>query len=327
MDRQELDLLVARADLDGLVRAVDAASAADDWDGLMTLRAACRSAVSTGRQLWPATTLAEYRLALLAPAPWAAAVLTEGAGRFSFGPLSEVAASSHCWAELAPHLEDGPLAAFVAHERVVRGEDLTADERIDRSVLDLPLVLQPWEPRYPLAEYRSSEARFLPPARPSPVDTALPPPAVVVDDGATRAALRDLAGVWLRQSNGRVDAVAVEGDHLGAIAALGAPSARVVEIGSRDALAWMAWAAGDGGAHGRRPGMAHGRFGAWWALAAVAGLLEDWPVPPGDLGEAATELRWFWWDAHELAAGWQVRLAVWDAAEGLAWALTADDET
>ena len=32
------------------------------------------------------------------------------------------------------------------------------------------------------------------------------------------------------------------------------------------------------------------------------------------------------WDAHEVASGWQLCLAVWDAAEGLAWALTADDE-
>ena len=47
-----------------------------------------------------------------------------GAGRFALGPLSEVAASTHTWAELAPHAPPGPLAAVTAHERVVRGEDL-----------------------------------------------------------------------------------------------------------------------------------------------------------------------------------------------------------
>jgi hypothetical protein len=71
--------------------------------------------------------------------------------------------------------------------------------------------------------------------------------------------------------------------------------------------------------------MAAGRFGAWWALAAVAGLLDDWPVPPDELGEAGAELRWYLWDAGEPVTGWGLRLAVEDPAEGLAWAVVAQD--
>ena len=99
-----LDRLIAGNDLDELVREVDRRTDADDWDGLVRLRDRCRAAVERGFQLWPAASLAEYRLALRAPAAWAGAVVVEGAGRFALGPLAEVAASTHGWAELAPHL-------------------------------------------------------------------------------------------------------------------------------------------------------------------------------------------------------------------------------
>ena len=88
----ELDRLVDRADLDGLVRLIDARGSAGDWPGLLRVRDAARWATRTGRQIWPAATLAEYRLALLAPSAWAATVLGEDSGRFTFGPLIEVVA-------------------------------------------------------------------------------------------------------------------------------------------------------------------------------------------------------------------------------------------
>src|SRR5262249_38730535 len=75
-------------------------------------------------QLWPVAAHAEYRLALESPGRWAATMLVEGAGRFAPGPLPEVAASTHEWADLAPHAPYGPPSVLAAHERVVRGEDL-----------------------------------------------------------------------------------------------------------------------------------------------------------------------------------------------------------
>jgi len=74
----ELDAIIHRADLDGLVRLVDTLCAEANWPLLLKLRNHSRAAVSTGRQLWPAATLAEYRLALWAPAEWATQVLGEG---------------------------------------------------------------------------------------------------------------------------------------------------------------------------------------------------------------------------------------------------------
>lgn len=316
----ELDRLVALVDLDGLVRLVDALCAGRDWDGLVRLRDRCRGAVTTGRQLWPAVSLAEYRLALLAPAVVAAGTVRDGAAPFALGPLTEVVAQHHRWADLAPALAPGPLRAYVAHERVLRGEDLRGSE-VDRDVLELPLVLQPWEPAYPLPQYRDEDASFDPP--PVPTGTSLhgerPSPELVDDVDATEALL-ELAGAWVRQSNGRALAAAVRGDHVDAVAALGVRRPRTVEIGGADALAWMAWAAASGGAHGRRRGMAQGRFAAWWAVAALGGT-DDL----AEAGDVVGELRWFWWDADEPVTGWQLHLGVHDPHEGLAWALTATD--
>ena len=61
--------LVELGDLDELVRQVDRLGDAEDWDGLVDLRDRCRRALERGRQLWPAASLAEYRLALDAPGP------------------------------------------------------------------------------------------------------------------------------------------------------------------------------------------------------------------------------------------------------------------
>src|SRR5262249_30286688 len=163
------------------------------------------------RQLWPVASLAEYRLALRAPGRWSAEVLREGTGHFALGPLTEVAASTHEWSALAPWLEPGPAAAYVAHERVLPGEGLR-DAVVAAAALDLPLVLWVWEPAYALAVYEDEEATFDPPPVPAvePVTLPLSVAAVEPDDGLR--ALAELAEHWPRQSNGRVQVVAVDGD-------------------------------------------------------------------------------------------------------------------
>ena len=89
----------------------------------------------------------------------------------------------------------------------------------------------------------------------------------------------------------------------------------------------LAWAGASGGAHGRRRGAAAGRFGAWWLLATLGDLIEDWPVEPDELGALAAELRWHRWDAHEPTVGWLLQIAVEDVANETAWAITARDAT
>lgn len=316
-DAALLDARIDRLALDG------------DWEGLLELRDLCRVALERGHQLWPVAARAEYRLALEAPARWAGAMCEPGAGRFAPGPLAEVAATTHSWTELSPYVPAGPAAAHVAHERVLRGEDLTSDDSIDRSVMDIPLVLQRWEPAYALAEYEPNEARFPAPSHPSGTSRAerspLPAPGGAVEDREVVEALAELARTWTVESNGRAEAVAVEGTAAHAVGAFGLREAALVQVSPAEALSHIAWTAASGGAYGRRRGMAAGRFAAWWAAAALCGMTEDWPVAPDELGLAIGELRWFLWDAGVLPSGWSLRLAVDDPADGLAWALTAND--
>jgi Family of unknown function (DUF6183) len=325
-DRDEIERLVDRGDLDALLRAVGQSAESDDWDGVMMLREACRGARHTGRQLWPAATLAEYRLALDGPGPYAASMLVEDAGHFAVGPLAEVAAARHSWADLAPHLDGGPRSALFAHERVLRGEDLR-DAPVAPDVLDLPLVIVEWEPDYPLAEYSAERAHFPSPAPVATSSIALPTASVdASSDDVVDAAFRELVAPWTRESNGRVEVVSVEGDERDALAALGITRVRVAEVDARCALATLAWAGASGGAHGRRRGMAIGRFSAWWLVAALGGIADDEPLPADELGEVAHSLHWFVWDAEEPVLGWQIRLAVHDEDSGCAWAFSATDE-
>jgi hypothetical protein len=318
--------VVGRGDLDELLRMVDACVSRRDWEALADLRARCaRAYLDTGRQLWPVAAHAAYRLALEAPAPWAASVLVDDGDRFTIGPLPEVAAQTHNWQELAPHIAPGATGVLTAHERVLRGDDLRDIEVSGPPVLELPFRLEPWEPSYALAEYRADTADFPTPPAPALEHVELPAPrAPEPQDDAVRA-LRDLARAWTRSSNGRADAVQVSGDALGAISALGPSAARVARVDPADAVAWMAWAGASGGAHGRRPGAAAGRFAAWWTAAALAGVLDDWPPPPGHLGREIARLRWYLWDAAEPATGWALHLAVDDPDREIAWALAAVD--
>jgi hypothetical protein len=321
--------LIHRADLDGLVRLVDDCCATRDWARLRRLRDEARYAVGTGRQLWPAATLAEYRLALLAPAPWAAGVLDEGSGRFTIGPLTEVVAQHHTWAELAPLLESGPRAAIVAHERALRGEPIEPASVAELpDVLELPYAVAPWEPAYQLATYSDEGVEFPSPAPPGPfvqVDLPARSPDRLDDDDTVELAVRQLVEAWTATSNGRADVIAVEATAADAIRALGVHEARWVHVDPAAAVAWLAWAGASGGAFGRRRGAAAGRFGALWVVGALAGVVDDWPIPLDELGDLAADLRWWWWDAHEPATGWQLQLAVEDPADGLAWAISARD--
>jgi hypothetical protein len=326
---ERLDELIGRADLDELVRLVDARTLDCDWAGLLRLRDRCRAAVETGRQLWPAATLAEYRLALHAPAEWCARVLDEESGRFTIGPLSEVAAVAHTFAELAPHLSPGPTATYLAHERALRGETID-DDHLDLlvPVIDIPVTPATWEPAYPVATYDDDGVHAGRPTPPGPLgEVALPAvrDSALVDDPETTVAFAQLLETWTTRSNGRVDTVCVDGGHLTAIAALGPARARVLEVPAVHALGLLAWAGSSGGAHGRRRGTAIARFGVWWLMATIGDLTDPWPPGADELGARVGDLRWFLWDAFEPDSGWMLRLAVESPDDGLAWAFVADD--
>jgi len=328
-DDPALDRWITTGDLDELLREVDRRADRGDWDGVVIVANRARAATERGHQLWPAATFAEYRMALSAPPPWAAAVVESG--YLAPGPLTEVVAQDHTFAELAGALPAGPARVQVAQERVLRGEVVTDDV-----AGDLPGSPRPWEPAYALARYRpNGEASADAPERirtvePVPIDAAVTvAEAPDAADGAR--ALGDAVRHWRSASDGRVASAGVEGTAADAIAAVlssrGVPlSARWVPVTVADAVALLAWAAASGGARGRRRGAATGRFEAWWVLATLTAQDDDWPVDPGS---AAADLRWWIWEpgahAGDVEPGWVCRLAVEDPLDGLAWALDATD--
>lgn len=317
--------LVAHGDIDELLRRIDGLCAARDWMGLLDLRDRADRAVERGHQLWPVAHHAEYRLALEAPPDLAARMLVEGTGRFALGPMAEVAAQGHTWRELAPHTSAGPVATLAAHERVVRGEDLRETAGTLAPGYELPLVLAPWEPAYAVAHYEAHRADFPAPEWPRSAPIDLPGPEPVIEDRPSTEALRDLVRAWTTASNGRVTATAVDGDAPSAVRALGVTRASLCAVPPDRAIAMMAWAAASGGARAPRPGAAAGRFGAWWAAATITDLVDDWPVEPDELGAAIERLDWFLWDDGDTTSGWQLRVAVADPGEGIAWAVSATD--
>jgi hypothetical protein len=313
---------VDSGDLDRVIRLVDGLCSSRDWDAIVETRDRCRFVIERGLQMWPAAEYAEYRLALEAPPRYAGAVVVEDAGRFSLGPLWEVAASTHAWDELADHIPPGPARTLAAHERVLRGEALDGDGRIDGELLDLPLTLLPWEPVYEVAEYLASEARFPAPSLPRLQARELEPADEASVDEAAEALL-SLAAPWAEGSNGTVRAAAVDGTAWSAIAALGHRRVLTAEVGPGHAMSLMAWAGASGGAFGRRRGSPMGRFAAWWAAAATAGV--EWPPDPDTLGESISRLRWVAWEPVGVKPGWSASLAVEDPSTGRAWALLALD--
>ena len=310
-----LDEHIARNDLDELIREVDRRTDAHDWDGLVRVRDRCRAAFERGYQLWPASSLAEYRLALRAPARFAAAAVAEGAGRFALGPLSEVAASTHTWDELAPHLPDGPIAGVVAHERVVRGDDLRNADVPFADVFDMPLALEAWEPTWPIATYRDNDLDEPRPALPRLEPVVLPASVTTTSDPDVEAALLAVVEQWVSQSNGQVAVTTVDGSAFDAIAALSSGAARAAEVDAATALAQLGWAGASGGAHGRRRGAASGRDLALGCLTALGGA------------DRLADLSWWMWDDGAPLTGWHLFLAAANRTAGRAWVLRATDHT
>jgi hypothetical protein len=316
--------LVEAADLNGLLRAVNVLCGERAWDELLDLADLCEDAIDRGKQLWPIAAHIDYRIALEAPGEIAATVLLPDAGRFSLGPLTEVAASTHTWSELAPHLEAPQNAAYVAQERILRGEDLTGDERAHPEVLELPMQQEPWEPTYALATYRSDHVEVAEPWEPrAPLAVAEAVDAPAVDDDELEEVLLGLVTPWTTESNGAARVAVVEGDALGAAAQLTDGRVRIGPLDAEEAIRAVAWAAASGGAHGRRRGAALGRSLSWYTLSTLLGT--EWPVSGEELGRALEDLRWFRWDEGDPEEGWVLRLAVQHDRDGWAAAIAATD--
>lgn len=310
--------LIDRGDIDGLVRLIDDLTSDRDWETLFDLRTAARAAASSGRQVWPAATLAEYRLALRAPAPLAAQVLDD-AGRFTLGPLTEVVAQDHTFEELAPHLAAGPIQAYVAHERAIRGESIGVEVF---PALDIPPRLATWEPAYVLPTYRDSGIDLAAPEFPLGFTSCEFEPSARQSCTDITEAFRLLIEPWVASESISWSVASTSGTPHSAVGALGVHAGRTARLESAEALAWLTWIGASGGPVGRRRGNAAGRFSTWWLLAALTNSLATWP-PHGF--DDLDRFDWFWWDDGNDRQGWSVGLAVHDRSTGTSWACDAHE--
>ena len=320
----ELDRLISGLDHDGLVRYVDACCAPRDWHEFLHVRDRCRIANDSGRQMWPITTLANYRLALHAPAEFAVASLEESNTNFLFGPLSEVIAQAHRWEDLAALLPTDHVADVIAHECAIRGNEVSAIGALQ--VFDIPHTLQEWEPHYSTPKYSDNGVEHDPPVIASEMhDVEVATTARIVEDRDATSALRAIVEPWLTTSNGRAEIAGAEGGISEALAAIRVTRARATRINSAHALNLLAWAGASGGAHGRRRGLASGRYSTWWLLVALAGLGDEWPIETREVGAIANEFHWWSWDAYEPNSGWRLQIAIEDPIDNLTWIINAVD--
>lgn len=330
---EHLQDLVETEDHAGLLRAIDAMAARRDWDALVVLADKCRAATERGRQLWAVASNIDYRLALEAPALFLEPVLARPVSRFTFGPLTEVAAFAHSWEELAERVPNSQVAAAIAQERILRGEDLTGDSRVASHIYELPAVRAAGEATIEalMPIYRSDGVHVPDPVPPDNVKTATPGAACPVHEAPESVERfgniwRDHFDVWTTQSGGTVWFAAGVTDDPLSVAAKLATELRYASIEAGDALVRMAWAGSTGAAHGRRPGFAAGRFQAWWTAASLSGAA--WPPSP-DPDRFVTileELDWYWWEPVPAIAGWSFGLVV-ALPDGVATAVLATDQS
>lgn len=324
MVEDALTPLIERTDLAGLIRTIDGICSRRDWGELIDLRDRCDEAVTRGKQVWAVSQFAEYRLALEGPADLAATVMTDGRGRFTLGPLWEVAASSHSWADLDPFLSSPTIRALTAHERSIHGDSVPEDA-VDRGILEIPVAQQSWEPAYPTAEYASDSATF-------PDDifdiemqwTDLGEPVESAGDDEVSDVLMDLVKPWWEDSLGKAEVVTVVGTIEDGIRTLGPHRVRMADVSLSTAFEAMVWAGASGGGHGRRRGTPAGRVGAWWVLLEILGY-DDVPEDVSGLGDEAADLRWVLWDPGDRVGGWNLHIGIEDPADGIAWVLSAVD--
>ena len=309
--RQLIDL----GDVDGLVRVIDDLTSDRDWETLFDLRLSAKAAATSGRQVWPAATLAEYRLALRAPAELASRVLDD-AGRFTIGPLTEVIAQDHTFAELEPYLASGPLQAYIAHERGIRGEVI--DTEIFPA-LDIPAKRASWEPAYLLPVYRDSDVEVPTPEMPRNFMERAPLDDDPHDDPEVAEAFRLLIEPWTSAESIDWHVHSWTAHPQSAINA-----ARITPMTSTEALTWLTWIGASGGPTGRRRGNAAGRFSTWWLLATLTDSLATWP--PND-SASFDNLEWFWWDDGHARQGWSIGLAVHDRRLGRSWSFSTQDRS
>lgn len=301
------------------------------------------------------TSSAHYRLALEGSVQEAAGLLTPEATRTS-PPLWEVVASRFTWAELGPWAPDGFATVLAGATRVLLGEDLSQEERLDADGIGSPFVLQPWEAPcwqgvLSLPSYSPNGfARIGAPGALGDISVLdLPDPGEPLPPGPAESGLAKVVHGW-----DDATAVGVRGTALHAVATVRGTSTGTVHGGwlePADAFATVIDRAAGGIFAVPYQGMAVGRAVAWRAVAGLARTaaatsatsaqsdgddggdaeqdgdaaratsLDRGAYDCAEVGDFMARSRWFQWLEPDRENA--LHLAVEDPRSGLSWALDA----
>ena len=227
--------LVERGDLDDLTRRVDRLCHEERWDDLVDLRQRCRAALQRGRQLWPVASYIEFRLALDAPGPWAAACPRARRGAFRaraaargggvHSPLGGVGSPPE---PVSRRGHGGPRTGGPRRGPERRGVGRIPPRRARPAArpAGVGAGLCPRRVRARSTPRPGAGRRPLAAAGADPPAAGRP----ATEDPDSISALTELASAWVGESNGRATSVAVHGTARAAVCALGAPSPRLAEI-------------------------------------------------------------------------------------------------
>lgn len=331
--------MINAGDQTKVMQEIDRLSDADDWYGLLELSSRCRIAsTERGKPLWGCAAHAEYRIALDASPQVAALVMDTELGPFALGPVPEVVASAHDFEEMLVHIPTRitPQWEMFVYECVARGDDVVAGG-LDVDVAarleadhEVPLVLSSWEPEYSAPKFRKDKVEVNRPAllslrelSTSKIETGGNETGEdeTISDPDSTSALYALVASWCSQSNGVARVVATES--LQSAVHYVDPSAKdVVAVDAAAAVSAMVWAGADGGAHGKRNGLARGRALMRNALASLGDAdLRDEEA----FGRTLKEFSWFSWDVPRTGQGWSLALAAQDNVDQVAFAVFATD--
>ena len=249
MSDDDLAELVEIGDLDELLRA-DRSAVRRACSG----RSSSSSATGAGRRSNAASSCGRPRTTWSTasrsrpPGEFAARMLTDVAGLFGLGPLAEVAAAGHEWADLAPFVPRDPDGGDV---RARTGAAGRGPDRRRRSVVPIRSRCRACSAtgnrrtRSPSTGPTTRRSRRRRRCRAVTAIEADPAAEPIVHSGVART-LRDLVHPWT--ADGDATTAAVRGDVRGAIGALDGPEVRLVEVDLADAIAWSGWAGASGGA-------------------------------------------------------------------------------
>ncbi|MDI2129067.1 hypothetical protein [Yinghuangia seranimata] len=259
--------------------------------------------------------------------------------------LTDVLASVRTWDEIDPFLTERWLRVLVAHGRVMRGDDLTAEPRLDPSWgLGVPFALEPWEAAawdpdgfpwdYSSRNGSCRETPYMQHVVHMPLQVTADPGPPLEPVPYERA--HDLAFGELFRMRGTAAEALSRHLHVVVEAYAREPHwsnppeghASAVGVGFPAAYPLLVSVLGGTSAYGPPSSDAQGRLAVWRLLGRMAGMAE--PLDPRAVAAFVARLDCLTWQYHyphrRVRPLYAAQLVVADPVQGIAWLLDGESD-